>query len=200
MHISTHIIIIFVKIKFQISSTMDSNFNIFKQLTKNLSFSKEKTLNLKPQPVNHLVMNLDSSTNSQPELKKSNKRKLDTIDSTEQSDSFNLLGSVSIEAKTNKKDKKKDKKSAIQTLEQIKIEQVNHMRNVHQINVFGEDIPDPFEQFEHLISSYKNIPQQLVDNLAQFKFKEPTGVQMQAIPIMLNVKFIIKYPKTLLKF
>lgn len=200
MHISTHIIIIFVKIKFQISSTMDSNFNIFKQLTKNLSFSKEKTLNLKPQPVNHLVMNLDSSTNSQPELKKSNKRKLDTNDSTEQSDSFNLLGSVSIEAKTNKKDKKKDKKSAIQTLEQIKIEQVNHVRNVHQINVFGEDIPDPFEQFEHLISSYKNIPQQLVDNLAQFKFKEPTGVQMQAIPIMLNVKFIIKYPKTLLKF
>lgn len=179
---------------------MDSNFNIFKQLTKNLSFSKEKTLNLKPQPVNHLVMNLDSSTNSQPELKKSNKRKLDTNDSTEQSDSFNLLGSVSIEAKTNKKDKKKDKKSAIQTLEQIKIEQVNHVRNVHQINVFGEDIPDPFEQFEHLISSYKNIPQQLVDNLAQFKFKEPTGVQMQAIPIMLNVKFIIKYPKTLLKF
>ncbi len=67
---------------------------------------------------------------------------------------------------------------------------MNHLRNLHQINVFGEDIPDPFEQFNRITTSYK-IPKQLMKNLDAFKFQEPTGVQMQAIPVMLNQRELL---------
>ena len=67
---------------------------------------------------------------------------------------------------------------------------MNHLRNLNEINVFGEDIPDPFEEFNKLERNYK-IPKQLMKNLAEFKFQEPTGVQMQAIPVMLNQRELL---------
>ncbi len=64
---------------------------------------------------------------------------------------------------------------------------MNHIRNINQINVFGEDIPDPIERFDQL----KKIPAELINNLGMFKFKQPTAVQMQAIPVMLNQRELL---------
>lgn len=174
---------------------MQANFNIFKQLTKNLSFSKEKPIKPTIESAQQTILlneePLQDAAKAETITKtKSKKRKLDLIEEDSHSAKFNLLSSVEIDTAQPKQAKKLKTKSDKKKLEKIKIEQVNHVRNLHHINVFGEDIPDPVEQFSQLKSSYKNIPDQLVANLAEFKFSQPTGVQMQAIPVMLNVTFL----------
>ena len=87
----------------------------------------------------------------------------------------------------NKKLKDKSKKQKQATAQQIKQEQINHLRNVHHIHVNGDDVPEPVESFEKLLSEYKDIPETLYNNLRQYDFSEPTPIQMQAIPVMLHV-------------
>lgn len=64
--------------------------------------------------------------------------------------------------------------------------QVNHIRNKYHINVHGTNTPDPIETFDQLIDDC-GIPQQIVNNLISCGYKEPTPIQMQAIPIMTSV-------------
>ena len=70
--------------------------------------------------------------------------------------------------------------------------QVNHLRNLNHININGNDIPDPIEDFNELKThnewADEKIPEILVKNLLGFNFPEPTPVQMQSIPVMLNVR------------
>lgn len=67
------------------------------------------------------------------------------------------------------------------------------------INVNGDDIPDPIENLSQLYADCENddefhklyqmrrCPKQLLENFKGYKFKELTPVQMQVLPIMLNV-------------
>lgn len=64
--------------------------------------------------------------------------------------------------------------------------QVNHLRNLHHINVHGSSPPDPIETFDELVNAC-SIPQQIVSNLVVCGYNEPTPIQMQAIPIMAAV-------------
>ena len=64
--------------------------------------------------------------------------------------------------------------------------QINNLRNSHRIHVDGTDIPDPVTQFEQLRERY-GIHARLLVNLSKAGFETPTPVQMQAIPIMLEV-------------
>lgn len=64
--------------------------------------------------------------------------------------------------------------------------QINHIRNIHHINVHGPNTPNPIETFEQLVNDCA-IPQQIVNNLISCGYKEPTPIQMQAIPIMCSV-------------
>lgn len=63
---------------------------------------------------------------------------------------------------------------------------MNHIRNKHHINVHGTNPPDPIENFSQLCSDYA-ISQAIVDNLIACGYKEPTPIQMQAVPIMASV-------------
>jgi hypothetical protein len=89
--------------------------DIFKQLTKNLSFAKEN----KQVHLTTKTLNLVTADKSESELTdvvvKTKKRKLE-----EDETKFNLIGSVPIETNSNKKKKKNE----IQKVEQIKIEHV----------------------------------------------------------------------------
>lgn len=67
--------------------------------------------------------------------------------------------------------------------------QVNHIRNKHHINVHGASPPDLIETFDQLINDC-GIPQQIVNNLISCGYKEPTPIQMQAIPIMTSVSLL----------
>ena len=63
---------------------------------------------------------------------------------------------------------------------------MRHIRRKHHIRVYGSDIPEPFEKFEELREEY-NMHQQIVTNLYVAGFKKPTPIQMQAVPVMLQV-------------
>lgn len=110
----------------------------------------------------------------------------------------------SVEANTNTKKKDKqfseEKQKMLQTEKVWKMRslfaqtkslttelfQVNHIRNKLHINVHGASPPDPIETFDQLINDC-GIPQQIVNNLISCGYKEPTPIQMQAIPIMTSV-------------
>lgn len=67
--------------------------------------------------------------------------------------------------------------------------QINHIRNIHHINVHGPNVSDPIETIDQLVNDCA-IPQQIVNNLISCDYKEPTPIQMQAIPIMCSVSVL----------
>lgn len=64
--------------------------------------------------------------------------------------------------------------------------QANAFRNSHRIYVSGADIPDAVESFQVLCSSY-SLPPYILKNVIAMGYNEPTPIQMQAIPLMLQV-------------
>ncbi|EPS58006.1 hypothetical protein M569_16811, partial [Genlisea aurea] len=58
-------------------------------------------------------------------------------------------------------------------------------RKRHGIHVSGSNIPPPIQNFAELGSRY-NCKSYLLKNLSELGFKEPTPIQMQAIPVLLS--------------
>lgn len=59
------------------------------------------------------------------------------------------------------------------------------LRKKHNIHVSGMNVPSPLQTFAELRSRYK-CRSFLVRNLAELRFKEPTPIQRQAIPVLLS--------------
>lgn len=68
-------------------------------------------------------------------------------------------------------------------------EQLSLFRSHLKIKVYGTDIPNPFRSFSGLAKQYKLEPY-LERNILASGFKKPTPIQMQAIPIILHVRFL----------
>jgi len=60
------------------------------------------------------------------------------------------------------------------------------IRKLNRIFTWGEDIPKPFINFSDL-----ELPEALLMNLEEFRISEPTPIQMQAIPLMLQRRDIL---------
>lgn len=82
-----------------------------------------------------------------------------------------------------KKKKLNDLEAKKKLLEQ---EELNHFRNVQRISVTGKRVADPIRTFDELGEKYK-VPDKLIENLAVCGYPLPTPIQMQAVPIMLQV-------------
>ena len=67
---------------------------------------------------------------------------------------------------------------------------VDQLRDQHQIQVIGEDVPDPLDTFERMKDEFQ-VPNFLLRNLQKARFTRPTPVQMQAIPLMMNKRELI---------
>lgn len=67
-------------------------------------------------------------------------------------------------------------------------EQLSLFRSHLKIKVYGTDIPNPFRSFSGLAKQYKLEPY-LERNILASGFKKPTPIQMQAIPIILHVRY-----------
>ena len=63
---------------------------------------------------------------------------------------------------------------------------MNAFRNVHGIHVLGSDIPDVVDSFEQPAKRYKILPV-VMKNLPTAGYAVPTPIQMQAVPLMLQV-------------
>ncbi|RUS90256.1 hypothetical protein EGW08_001945, partial [Elysia chlorotica] len=89
-----------------------------------------------------------------------------------------------------KKKKKKKKKQSPAQIASKKLEEIRQLRNKHHIHVLGTDIPDPLGSFEDLVADYKVQPE-LLRNINSQGYKEPTGIQRQAIPVLMNERDIM---------
>ncbi|XP_031628090.1 probable ATP-dependent RNA helicase DDX52 [Contarinia nasturtii] len=85
---------------------------------------------------------------------------------------------------------KKEKIFSEEKQKMLHVEKVNHIRNKYHINVHGTNPADPVETFDELINDCA-IPRQIVNNLISCGYKEPTPIQMQAIPIMSSGKSLM---------
>lgn len=92
-------------------------------------------------------------------------------------------------AKSRKKNKSKKKE------DQIRQEEVAAFRHRLKINVEGNEVPDPIQTFDEMNEddpavggSTKHV---LLQNIEKSAYKEPTAVQMQAIPALLDKRDVL---------
>ncbi|KAL9884101.1 LOW QUALITY PROTEIN: DExD-box helicase 52 [Glossina fuscipes fuscipes] len=83
-----------------------------------------------------------------------------------------------------KKKKKVAKLTDAEREKQLEEKMVESLRR-NQITVLGKNIPPPFTTFEELHTTY-NVSKNLVRNLMNCNYSQPTPIQMQAITIMLK--------------
>lgn len=176
-------------------------YDIFKKLTKGLTF-KRRVLG-----VNNVENNVKAALKKESEIKKEEiheiKHEKDDIEDTDehQSGSENESGDSTddendelqiINGKTvEKKSKKKKSKLTPEELKKkLELEEQNHFRNEHGIKAVGRHIPSALRDFSELITRF-NVPQALVDTVTQCGYSEPTPVQRQAIPCLLENRQIV---------
>lgn len=91
-----------------------------------------------------------------------------------------------IEPIENSKGKKKKKNKTKEQLAEQQKEQIAHLRKINRINVNGFDVPDPIDSFDKM-----NINETLLNNIKSNGFTEPTPIQMQTIPLMMDQRELI---------
>lgn len=107
-----------------------------------------------------------------------------------------LLGSISAdrEGKTiTAKKEKKIKAGKLSPEEKLKAqeeERVNIIRKKLRLSVSGGGVPPPIESFDDLRSQFK-VSENLVNNLKKAGYSEPTPIQSQAWPVMLQNRQIL---------
>ncbi|CAG9533191.1 unnamed protein product [Cercopithifilaria johnstoni] len=69
----------------------------------------------------------------------------------------------------------------------VKKEQIAHLRKLNRIFVWGDNIPDPLIHF----TGIHGLSQELINNLKEFGITEPTPIQMQAIPVMMQERDLL---------
>ena len=80
---------------------------------------------------------------------------------------------------------KKKKKHSATKLSELQRQKVNAFRNKQHIYVNGSDIPDPIECFTDLDKQY-SCPHYILNNVVESGYAQPTPIQMQAIPLLLQ--------------
>ncbi|KAH8357632.1 hypothetical protein KR200_005679 [Drosophila serrata] len=150
--------------------------DIFKLITAGVRFTK------RPKPTAPKAQLQPLSEDSQ-QLKKV-KREVKTKQDDEHTTEFRLLADDTIQSKPKKR--KEAKKLSIEELErQRAIDEVNETRKQHNISVLGKNVPAPLTSFEALVKQHKLLPR-LQQNLLGRDFAQPTPIQMQALPVLLQ--------------
>ncbi|CAH2048905.1 unnamed protein product, partial [Iphiclides podalirius] len=170
-------------------------YDIFKKLTKGLKF-KYRVLGVKND-----ALNTKNTVKEEVEIKniETNEIKEEIEDSDEaaiihsESESENNNEDLDIvegmklgEKKKNKK--KKDKPEDLK--KKLELEEQNRFRNEHGIKAVGRHVPNALTCFRDLTTRY-NVNSALVDTITQCGYTEPTPVQRQALPCMLEDRQIL---------
>ncbi|XP_031766055.2 probable ATP-dependent RNA helicase DDX52 isoform X2 [Galleria mellonella] len=170
-------------------------YDIFKKLTKGLTF-KHRVLGIKnnEQPSKSLEVPKKEEIKVKTEefiKDESDCSNNSDISESEGSDSENadiqLVDGVIIGEKKRKK-KKKEKTEDLQ--KKLDLEEQNRFRNEHGIKVVGRHVPPALKQFSDLMPLY-NVSPSLVDIVIQCGYTEPTPVQRQTLPCMLEDRQIL---------
>ncbi len=65
-------------------------------------------------------------------------------------------------------------------------EEIARFRKLNRIRVYGSDIPAPIKSFQHLAHRY-SVDAALTKTLQERGYAAPTPIQMQTLPIILDV-------------
>ncbi|KAJ8915768.1 hypothetical protein NQ315_004580 [Exocentrus adspersus] len=151
-------------------------YDIFKKLTRGARFSKKGSVHQKEQaPVNVDVKIVKED--KQPRIKSDVSEK--------EENSITLLSSLNINKKSSKK-RKIDTDHNEYKRKMLMKEEINHYRNLNNISVVGRHIPEPAKTFDDF-----NVDQDIIDNLRKCGYEEPTPIQKQAVPLMLQGRQIL---------
>ncbi|CAG5119701.1 unnamed protein product, partial [Candidula unifasciata] len=90
-----------------------------------------------------------------------------------------LAGKMEVKEKKKKKQKKKNSATNETTADE------EQLKNKYHIHANGTDIPDPLRSFEELSTEY-GVAETILKNVHSQGYKEPTGIQRQAIPVLLQ--------------
>ncbi|KAH8264836.1 hypothetical protein KR038_002735 [Drosophila bunnanda] len=150
--------------------------DIFKLITAGVRFTKRpKATPSKPQQ-----QPLSKDSQQLKYMKTVVKTKQDDNDTTE----FRLLAHDTTQSQPKKR--KEAKKLSVEELErQRATDQLNETRKQHNISVLGKNVPAPVTSFEALVKEHKLLPR-LEQNLLGRDFAQPTPIQMQALPVLLQ--------------
>ncbi|RWS04637.1 putative ATP-dependent RNA helicase DDX52-like protein, partial [Dinothrombium tinctorium] len=85
--------------------------------------------------------------------------------------------------------KKASKKMSKAKLRNIETERINRLRRMNRVTIKGEDIPKPIESFAAL-EKY-GASETLLENIEKVGYKQPTPVQMEAMPLMIQKRELI---------
>ncbi|XP_059054467.1 DEAD box protein 52 homolog [Achroia grisella] len=171
-------------------------YDIFKKLTKGLTFKhrvlgiknnqepsvavKKEELKIKiEEPDEHEIEDGNDSDLSEPEAS-------DSGSDSENAD-IQLVDGVII---GEKKRKKKRKEQSEDLQKKLELEEQNRFRNEYGIKVVGRHVPAALKQFSDLVPQY-NVSQALVNTAIQCGYSEPTPVQRQTLPCMLEDRQIL---------
>ncbi|KAI5635186.1 DEAD/DEAH box helicase domain-containing protein [Phthorimaea operculella] len=181
-------------------------YDIFKKLTKGLTF-KHRVLGVKnndqtpKQPAVKKESDIKQEIPSDDEdlenksLKSESGSESDHSDgedsASDHSDSqdgdLQLVEGVKVGAK---KRKKKTKEKSEDLKKKLELEEQNRFRNEHGIKAVGRHVPAALKDFSDLVSRY-NVSASLVDTVTQCGYTEPTPVQRQALPCMMEDRQIL---------
>ncbi|CAB3227340.1 unnamed protein product [Arctia plantaginis] len=165
-------------------------YDIFKKLTKGLTF-KHRVLGVKNKNQStdtvlkkeelEIKEELPSDNEEDSQNESDNSASEDENPESEKDDELQLVEGVKVGQK-----RKKVKKAKSEDLKKkLELEEQNRFRNEHGIKAVGRHVPPALQEFEDLTSKY-NVSQGLVDTVMQCGYTEPTPVQRQAIPCMLE--------------
>ncbi|KAL3285424.1 hypothetical protein HHI36_019526 [Cryptolaemus montrouzieri] len=97
-----------------------------------------------------------------------------------------LLRSLNDNEKRGKKRKRETEDDLERKRKLLEIERINHYRNINQISVVGKNAPEPAYTFDNF-----QIDKDIIENLKLCGYTEPTPIQKQAVPIMLEGKQLL---------
>ncbi|XP_026738608.1 probable ATP-dependent RNA helicase DDX52 [Trichoplusia ni] len=169
-------------------------YDIFKKLTKGLTFkhrvlgvNNNNTL-LKPVKKEEIEIKQEQiSDNEEDSQSLSEHTASESEGQSDQEDNdLQLIDGV----KVGKKKKKEKKEKSEDLKKKLLLEEQNRFRNEHGIKTVGRHVPAALQDFSELMSRY-NVSQGLVDTVRECGYTEPTPVQRQAIPCMLEDRQIL---------
>lgn len=175
-------------------------YDIFKKLTKGLTFKhrvlgvKNNGQNTKPT-IKKEEIEIKQEQISDNEADLLNDSEHSASDSEGQDTDQDEKGDGDLQlvegVKVGQKKKKKEKKEKTEDLKKkLELEEQNRFRNEHGIKTVGRHVPAALQDFSELTARYSVSPA-LVDTVKQCGYSEPTPVQRQTIPCMLEDRQIL---------
>ncbi|XP_018567286.1 probable ATP-dependent RNA helicase DDX52 [Anoplophora glabripennis] len=152
-------------------------YDIFKKLTRGAKFSKKSNVKLEKKQLNEDIK-------IKVEKEEETCKKSNTLSRKEQNP-ITLLSGLNPTEKKGKK-RKNDAHHSEQKTKILKIEEINHYRNINNINVVGRHVPEPAKSFDEF-----KVDEDIIENLKKCGYEEPTPIQKQAVPLMLEGRQIL---------